>query len=115
MKKVRIILVVISLLVALLACFGFMGYFGVKTMRRINLRMEAREAYAAEDWKKAETLLKQYVEQDYNSEEDFVRLAMVYRHFGKHAESAEAGVLGNLPRMCHESPQLPASLYITVP
>ena len=82
MKKVRIILVVISLLVALLACFGFMGYFGVKTMRRINLRMEAREAYAAEDWKKAETLLKQYVEQDYNSEEDFVRLAMVYRHFG---------------------------------
>ncbi len=81
MKNVRIILVIFTVLVVLLTCLGFLGHFGIKTMRRFHLRMEARDAYAAEDWKKAETLLRKYVEQDYNSEEDFVRLAMVYRHF----------------------------------
>ena len=82
LKKANTVLVIITVSVVLLTCLGFLGYFGFKTMRRIHLRMEAREAYAAEDWKKAETLLKKYVEQDYNSEEDFVRLGLVYRHFG---------------------------------
>ena len=82
LKKANTVLVIITVSVVLLTCLGFLGYFGFKTMRRIHLRMEAREAYAAEDWKNAETLLKKYVEQDYNSEEDFVRLGLVYRHFG---------------------------------
>ena len=81
MKKIKIILIIISVSVLLLACLGFLGYFGVKTMRRTNLRKDAREAFAAGDWKKAEELLNEYVEQDHDSEEDFVRLAQVYRHF----------------------------------
>ncbi len=82
MKKTQIILIFITVLVVLLACLGALGYFGANTMRRTYLRMSAREAFAAEEWKNAEKLLKKYVEQDINSEEDFVRLAMVYRHFG---------------------------------
>ena len=81
MKKIQIILIIISVSVLLLACLGCLGYFGVKLMRRTNLRMDAREAFAAGDWKKAEELLKEYVEQDHDSEEDFVRLAQVYHHF----------------------------------
>ena len=81
MKKVKIILSIILISVVLLACLGFLGYFGVKSMRRSRLRMAAREAFAAEDWKKAETLLKEYVQKDPNSEEDYVRLAQVYKHF----------------------------------
>lgn len=82
MNKTKIILVSILVSVVLLACLGFLGYFGVKTMRRSHLRMEARKAYAAEDWKTAETLLNQYIRQDPDSEEDIVRLAEVCRHFG---------------------------------
>lgn len=82
MKKTRIILAGVTVSVVLLACLGFLGYYGVKTIRRSHLRAEARNAFAAEDWKKAETLLSRYVGQDPNSEEDFVRLAQVYRHFG---------------------------------
>ena len=81
MKKVKIILSIILISVVLLACLGFLGYFGVKSMRRSRLRIAAREAFAAEDWKKAETLLKEYVQKDPNSEEDYVRLAQVYKHF----------------------------------
>ena len=81
-NKTKIILVVILISVVLLTCLGFLGYFGVKTMRRSLLRVEAREAFAAEDWKKAEKLLSEYVQKDPNSEEDYVRLAQVYRHFG---------------------------------
>ena len=51
-------------------------------MRRSHLREEARKAFAAEDWKKAEKLLNEYVGKDPDSEEDYVRLAQVYRHFG---------------------------------
>lgn len=51
-------------------------------MHRSHLRAEARKAFAAEDWKKAETLLNQYVKLDPDSEEDFVRLAQVYNHSG---------------------------------
>ncbi|MBR6240543.1 MAG: hypothetical protein IKQ82_03705, partial [Lentisphaeria bacterium] len=86
MKKTKIILVVILGSVVLLACLGFLGYFGVKTLRRSHLRMEAREAFAAEEWKTAEKLLQAYVAQDPDSEEDVVRLAQVYRHFGNAEE-----------------------------
>ena len=82
MKKTKIILVSILVSVILLACLGALGYFGVKTMRRSHLRAEARAAFAAEDWKKAEKLLNEYVGKDPDSEEDFVRLAQVYNHFG---------------------------------
>ncbi len=82
MKKTKIILVSILVSVVLLACLGALGYFGIKTIRRSHLRAEARAAFAAEDWKKAEKLLNEYVGKDPDSEEDFVRLAQVYRHFG---------------------------------
>ena len=82
MKKTKLILVIVLVSVVLLACLGFLGYFGVKTIRRSHLRMAAREAFAAEDWKKAERLLSEYVRKDPDSEEDFVRLAQVYNHFG---------------------------------
>ena len=81
-NKTKIILVGILVSVILLACLGALGYFGVKTLRRSHLRTEARGAFAAEDWKKAEKLLNEYVGKDPDSEEDFVRLAQVYRHFG---------------------------------
>ena len=86
MKKIKIILAIALVSVVLLACLGFLGYFGVKTMRRSRLRAEAREAFAAADWKTAEKLLNQYVSLDPDSEEDFVRLAQVYRHFGNTGE-----------------------------
>ncbi len=86
MKKTKIILVVILGSVVLFACLGFLGYFGVKTLRRSHLRNEAREAFAAEEWKTAEKLLQAYVGLDPDSEEDVVRLAQVYRHFGNAEE-----------------------------
>ena len=82
MKKIKTILTIILIAVIRFASLGFLWYFGTKTMRRNQLRMEAREAFAAEDWKKAEKLLNKYLDQDQNSEEDIVRLAHVYRHFG---------------------------------
>ena len=82
MKKTKLILVIVLVSAVLLACLGFLGYFGIKSMRRSHLRAEAREAFAAEDWKTAEKLLNEYVGQDPDSEEDYVRLAQVYRHFG---------------------------------
>ena len=86
MKKTKIILVSILVSVVLLACLGALGYFGFRSIRRSHLRVEAREAFAAEDWKKAEKLLNEYVGLDPDSEEDFVRLAQVYRHFGNTGE-----------------------------
>ena len=85
-NKSRIILAGILVSVVLLACLGALGYFGVKTIRRSHLRSEAREAFAAGDWKKAEKLLNEYVGLDPDSEEDYVRLARVYRHFGNTGE-----------------------------
>ena len=82
MKKIRIILVIAMTSVILLACLGLLGYFGVKTLRRTYfLQMDARKALAAEDWKNAQKLLKEYIEKDPDSEEDVIRLAQVYRHF----------------------------------
>ncbi len=86
MKKTKTVLSIILISVVLLACLGFLGYFGVKTLRRSHLRVSAREAFAAGDWKKAEKLLTEYVGKDPDSEEDFVRLAQVYRHFGNTEE-----------------------------
>ena len=82
MKKTRLILVIVLVSVILLAFLGALGYFGIKTIRRSHLRTEAREAFAAEDWKNAKRLLSEYVGLDPDSEEDIVRLAQVYRHFG---------------------------------
>ena len=42
MKKTKIILVVILGSVVLFACLGFLGYFGVKTMRRSHLESFCR-------------------------------------------------------------------------
>lgn len=89
MKKTKIIPVGILVVVILFACLGFLGYFGVKMMRRSHLQSEARKAFAAKDWKKAERLLKEYVELDRDAEEDFVRLAQVYRHFGNADEEMQ--------------------------
>ena len=86
MKKTKLILVLVLVSVVLLACLGFLGYFGIKTMRRSRLRTEARDAFAAKDWKKAEKLLTEYVGMDPDSEEDYVRLAQVYSHFGNTGE-----------------------------
>ena len=85
-SRTRIILVCILGSFILFACLGLLGYFGVKTMRRSHLRAEARDAFAAKDWKKAEKLLNDYVGQDPDSEEDFVRLAQVCNHFGNTGE-----------------------------
>ena len=86
MKKTKTIFAVILISVVLLACLGFLGYFGIKSMRRSHLRSEARNAFAAEEWKKAEKLLNEYVGLDPDSEEDYVRLAQVFRHFGNTGE-----------------------------
>ena len=85
-KKIRVILSIITVSVILLVCLGLLGYFGGKTLRRTYLRMDARKTFAAEDWKKAEKLLKEYLEKDPDSEEDIVRLAQVYRHFNNAEE-----------------------------
>ena len=86
MKKTKLISVIALLSVVLLACLGTLGYFGIKSLRRSHLRTEAREAFAAEDWKAAEKLLNKYVGLDPDSEEDFVRLAQVYGHLGNSGE-----------------------------
>ena len=86
MKKTKLIFVIVLVSVILLACLGALGYFGIKTMRRSYLRAEARDAFAAEDWKKAEKLLNEYLGLDPDSEDDYVRLAQVYRHFGNTGE-----------------------------
>ena len=86
MKKFKIILIGILVSVVLLACLGFLGYFGVRTLRRTQMKMAAREAFDAGDWKKAEKLLNDYLAKDPDSEEDVVRLAQVYRHFGNTEE-----------------------------
>ena len=85
-NRTRIILAGILVLVILFACLGALGYFGVKTIRRTSLRVEARKAFASEDWKNAEKLLNKYITQDPDSEDDIVRLARVYRHFGNTGE-----------------------------
>ena len=85
-KKIRIVLAAVAVLAILLASFRFLKNYAVQSMRLAELRMEAREAFAAEDWKKAEKLLNQYLGQDHDSEEDYVRLAQVYRHFGNTEE-----------------------------
>ena len=82
MKKIQIVLAVITGLIVLASCLGLFGYYGVKVMKQTQQRMSARAAFDAKDWKKAEKLLKAYVSEDFNSEEDFVRLALVYRHLG---------------------------------
>ena len=81
-NKMKIVLISILVLVILLTCLGGVVYSGIKTMRRSHLRADARAAFAAEDWKTAEKLLSEYVGKDPDSEEDYVRLAQVYRHFG---------------------------------
>ena len=86
MKKIQIIMAVIPVLAILAAAFFFFRPHVVEMKRRADLRMEARAAFAAEDWKKAEKLLNQYLQQDPDSEEDYVRLAQVYQHFGNKEE-----------------------------
>ena len=86
MKKTQIILAVITGLVVLYACLGLVGYLGAKKMRESRQRTEARAAFDAKDWKRAEKLLKAYVTDHIYSEEDFLRLAEVYRHFGNTEE-----------------------------
>lgn len=90
MKKTKTILAVILISVVLLACLGFLGYFGGKAMRRSHLRMQAREAFESKDWRKAEKLLNDYVRLDPDSEEDYVRLAQVYNHFGNTGEEMQS-------------------------
>ena len=89
MKKPQTIVAVILILVFLLACLGFLGYFGAKTVHQSHLRTEARKAFAAEEWKTAEKLLNEYIGLDPDSEEDLVRLAKVYKHFGNTGEEMQ--------------------------
>ena len=86
MKKIQIVLAVITGLIVLASCLGLFGYFGANKMRESRLRTEARAAFDAKDWKRAEKLLKAYVSDHIYSEADFVRLAEVYRHFGNTEE-----------------------------
>ena len=86
MKKTQIVLAVITGLVVLFSCLGLLGYFGATVMKQTRQRLEARAAFSAKDWKKAEKLLKAYVTEDIDSEEDFVRLAEVYRNLGNTEE-----------------------------
>ena len=86
MKKTQIILAVITALVVLYACLGLLGYIGARMMREARQRTEARAAFDAKDWKNAEKLLKAYLADHIYSEEDFVRLALVYRQFGNTEE-----------------------------
>ena len=86
MKKTQIILAIITGLVVLSACLGLLGYFGTKVMKQSRRRMEARAAFDAKDWKRAEKLLKAYVTEDIYSSDDFMRLAEVYRQFGNTEE-----------------------------
>ena len=86
MKKTQIILAVMTALVVLYACLGLVGYLGVRKMRESRRRTEARAAVAAQDWKNAEKLLKAYVTDHIYSDEDFLLLAQVYRHFGNTEE-----------------------------
>ena len=86
MKKTQIVLAVITGLVVLFSCLGLLGYFGATVMKQTRQRLEARAAFSAKDWKKAEKLLKAYVSEDLDSEEDFVRLAEVYRNLGNTEE-----------------------------
>ena len=86
MKKIQIVLAVITGLIVLASCLGLVGYFGANKMRESRLRTEARAAFDAKDWKRAEKLLKAYVSDHIYSEADFVRLAEVYRHFGNTEE-----------------------------
>ena len=86
MKKTQIILAIITGLIVLSSCLGLFGYFGANKMKEARRRMEARAAFDAKDWKRAEKLLKAYVSDHIYSEEDFVRLAQVYRHFGNTEE-----------------------------
>ena len=60
-NKTKIILAGILISVILLSCLGFLGYFGVKTMRRNHLRADARAAFASEDWRKASASAPQII------------------------------------------------------
>ena len=86
MKKTQIILAIITGLVVLSSCLGLFGYFGAKVVKQSRRRAEARAAFDAKDWKRAEKLLKAYVTEDIYSSDDFIRLAQVYRHFGNTEE-----------------------------
>ena len=92
-NRTKIILASILISVILLACLGFLGYFGVKTMRRTHLRAEARKAFAAEDWKKAEKLLTDYVGMDPDSEEN-----SWYEFFSHKDYDVTVPVVGNHPQ-----------------
>ena len=77
-KIIAIIVLGLILLASLLAC----GYFGVKTIRRTQLRRAGMTAYEKKDYALAERLLRQYVQNDPNAEAEYVALANIYHEFG---------------------------------
>ncbi len=85
----RKVVAIIVLGIVLLACLLALGYFGVKTFHRSQMRREAMAAYEKGDYEKAERLLRQYVAKDQNSEPEFVALANIYHEFGNTGREAQ--------------------------
>ncbi|MBP5294110.1 MAG: hypothetical protein J6Y95_00140 [Lachnospiraceae bacterium] len=84
-KTIAIIVLGLVLLASLLAC----GYFGVKTLRRSQLRRAGMAAYEKKDYEQAERLLQQYVQKDPNGEAEYAALADIYHEFGNTGMEAQ--------------------------
>lgn len=87
MKRKNIVLIVLglALLTSLLAC----GFFGVKALRHTRLRRKAMTAYENREYALAERLLRQYVQEDPDAEEEIVVLANLYRELGNAGMEAQ--------------------------
>ena len=77
-KKISAAILGLVILASLLVC----GYFGIKMMRRINLRSDAMTAYKNGEYVSAERLLLQYVQKVPDDEDGFAALANIYHEFG---------------------------------
>jgi len=84
-KIFAIIVLGLVLFASLLAC----GYFGVKTIRRTQLRHAAMAAYEKKEYSLAERLLQQYIAKDPNAEAEYVALANIYHEFGNAGMEAQ--------------------------
>ena len=85
----RKIIAIIVLGLVLLACLLSCGYFGMKTIRRTQLRRAGMTAYEKKEYVLAERLLQQYVAKDPNAEAEYVALANIYHEFGNTGMEAQ--------------------------
>ena len=84
-KCTKIAILGVILLAVLLPC----GWFGMKTYRLTRRRQAAMAAYESKDFVTAERLLREYTQEDQNSEQAFVALALIYREFGDTGREAQ--------------------------